>query len=132
MLANQEIIRGCQTYEELEDELRRHFGSKEDELNRLVAQIDLIPKPRTKYEESNNFETLRKIHRKLKIVKEQQVLDKLKLGKVSVDCFLPRTREELMIQLQERKLGLVQEYSIDKGIDQEEAKSLAFLFYQSV
>ena len=122
--ATQDIIRGCQTYEELEDELRRHFGSKEDELNRLVAQLDLIPRPKNKHEESINFETLRKIQRKLKVMKEQQVLDKLNLGRVAIDSFLPITREELMRKIQERKVLLMQEYSIHKGIDEEEVKTL--------
>ena len=67
--ATQESIKGCQTYEEMEDELRRNFGSREDELNRLVAQLDLIPRPKHKIEESYNMETLRKINKKLRAIK---------------------------------------------------------------
>ena len=121
----QEMIKGCQTYEDLEDELRRHFGSKQDELNRLIAQLDLIPRPKNKNDECTNFETLRKIYRKLKVINEQHVLDRLKLGRISVDSFLPRTREELILKLQERKQEICQEYSIVWGIGQEEARNLA-------
>ena len=123
--ATQDVIKGCQTYEELEDELRRHFGSKEDELNRLIAQLDLMPKPKNKPEESMNFETLRKTRRKLRLMKETKVLNKLKLSRISIDSFLPRTREELLMEIREKRSLLIQEYSIDKGIGPEEANNLA-------
>ena len=123
--ATQDAIKGCQTYNDMEDELRRNFGSREDELNRLVAQLDLIPRPRSKIEESYNMETLRKINKKLKAINEEHVLDKLKLGKWALQGFLPRTREELMLELHSKKESLIQDYSITKGIDLSESKNLA-------
>ena len=124
-LPTQEIIKGCQTYEEMEDELRRHFGSKEDELNRLVAQVDLIPRPKNKYEESFNFETLRRIARKLRAMQEEGALNKLKLGTVALQSFLPRTNEEWLKELHERKEGLMLDYSVQEGLSKEEVKNMA-------
>ena len=58
-------------------------------------------------------------------MKEQQVLNKLKLGRVAIDTFLPRTREELLKEIQEKETLLIQEYSVHKGIEEEEVKTLA-------
>ena len=123
--ATLDVISGCKSCEEMEDELLRHFGSKEEELNRLISQLDTLPYPRNKVEELFNSEGLRRIRRKLKAIGEERVVDKIRLGKVACGSFLPKTREELMEKLHERKGELILDYSLNQGIDPYQAKTLS-------
>ena len=120
-----DMISGCETIEEMEDELRRNFGSKEEELNRLIQTLDTMPRSKNGFEELINLEKIRKIRRKLRSIKEEGVLDKLRLRRVTREAFLPRTREEFLKKLHTRRAELIMNYSQREGIELQEAKTLS-------
>jgi hypothetical protein len=121
----QNLIKGCQTAEEIERVLKRHFGNKNEELARLLAQIDNIPVPKNRSEEFYNIQELKKLHRKLKVLGEESTIDKIRLTKLVHDIFLQGTKEEFEKVLYEKRDELIQEYSLNYGIEEDAARDLA-------
>ena len=121
----QELIKGCETAEEIERELVRHFGNKSEELARLVAQVDSICMPKNKHDEYSNFQELLKLRRKLRAIREEATLDKLRLTRLVQETFLPKTMEEFETQLYEYKEQLIQEYSINYDQEEKTVRDLA-------
>ena len=123
--ATQELIKGCETAEEIERELVRHFGNKSEELARLVAQVDSICMPKNKQEEYSNFQELLKLRRKLRAIREEATLDKLRLTRLVQETFLQKTMEEFETQLYDYKEQLIQEYSINYNKEEKTVRDLA-------
>ena len=121
----QNLIKGCQTAEEIERILKQHFGNKNEELARLLAQIDNIPVPKNRPEEFGNIQELKKLHRKLKVLGEETTIDKIRLTKLVHDIFLQSTKEEFEKILYEKRDELIQEYSLNYGIVEDAARDLA-------
>ena len=121
----QNLIKGCQTAEEIERVLKQHFGNKNEELARLLAQIDNIPVPKNRPEEFSNIQELKKLHRKLKVLGEETTIDKIRLTKLVHDIFLQSTKEEFEKILYEKRDELIQEYSLNYGIVEDAARDLA-------
>ena len=123
--ATQDLIKGCHTAEEIETELRRHFGNKSEELSRLIAQVDSIGMPKNRNEEYYNLMELLKLRRKLKAINAESTLDKLRLTKLVHEIFLPKTKEDFETELYEHSEQLVQEYSINQGMEESAVRDLA-------
>ena len=121
----QDLIKGCHTAEEIERILRRHFGNKSEELARLIAQVDSIGMPKNRNEEYYNIQELLKLRRKLKVINEESTLDKLRLTTLVHETFLPKTKEEFETELYDYREHLVQEYSINKGMEESAVRDLA-------
>ena len=109
----QDLIKGCQTAEEIERVLKQHFGNKNEELSRLLTQIDNIPVPKNRSEEFYNIQEIQKLYRKLKVIGEESTMDKIRLSKLVHDIFLQTTKEEFETELYEKREELIKDYTID-------------------
>ena len=121
----QDLIKGCQTAEEIERVLKGHFGNKNEELARLLAQIDNIPVPKNRTEEFYNIQELKKLHRKLKVLGEESTIDKIRLTKLVHDIFMHGTKEEFEKVLYEKREELIQDYSLNYGVEEDAVRDLA-------
>ena len=121
----QDMIKGCQTAEEIERILKRHFGNKNEELARLLTQVDNILVPKNRNEEFYNIQELQKLYRKLKVINEESTMDKTRLTKLVHNIFLQKTKEDFEVELYEKREGLIQEYSINHGMEEGAVRDLA-------
>ena len=121
----QDLIKGCQTAEEIERVLKQHFGNKDEELARLLAQIDNILVPKNRSEEFYNIQILKKLYRKLKVLGEESTIDKIRLTKLVHDIFLHGTKEEFEKLLYEKREELIQEYTLNHGVEEDAVRDLA-------
>jgi hypothetical protein len=121
----QDLIKGCQTAEEIERVLKQHFGNKNEELSRLLTQIDNIPVPKNRSEEFYNIQEIQKLYRKLKVIGEESTMDKIRLSKLVHDIFLQTTKEEFETELYEKREELIKDYTIDHGLEESIVRDLA-------